>query len=157
MNYKGHLTVGFLCFCFMTVLLLFHQPITLECLSLGLIVCLLGSLAPDLDHKNSKIHRWSYAASIFSGFAIYLLVHKIYLALVIAILLLIVVFTLSRLRHRGITHHLPGLIIFTALIYIAFYMLDFDSPITITMFGAIGYFSHIASDRLKRRNAYHFR
>lgn len=146
---KGHLTVGFICFCIL-VIILFLLPVqqtdSFRDMPLWLILCLFGSLAPDLDHKHSKIHEWSYLGSIFSGCAIYLLTREVYQALAITILLLLIVFLLSRLKHRGITHHAPGFIIFTIGLYIAFYLMDFTSSIIITGFGAIGYLSHLFAD-----------
>lgn len=147
MNYKGHLTVGFICFCIVIISLFYiHQPISLKEVSLGLIICLFGSLAPDLDHKQSKIHRWSYAGSILSGSIIYLFTRAMYPALTVTMLLLLTVLLLSRLKHRGITHHAPGFIIFTILLYLTFCVIDITSPIIVTLFGAIGYLSHIVTD-----------
>lgn len=149
MLYKGHLTVGFICFCILvTILFLFplQQTVSFKDMPLWLIICLFGSLAPDLDHKHSKIHEWSYIGSIFSGCVIYVLTREVYQALIITILLLLIVFLLSRLKHRGITHHAPGFIIFTILLYIVFCLMDFTSPVIITMFGAIGYLSHLFAD-----------
>ena len=141
--------MGFICFCILAIILFLfpiRQPIVLEDMLTGLIVCLFGSLAPDLDHKHSKIHKWSYAGSLFSGFFIYLFMREIRMALAITALLLFIVFLLSRLKHRGITHHAPGFIIFTVLLFIAFYSMNFASPVIITMLGAVGYLSHLAAD-----------
>lgn len=149
LNYKGHLTVGFICFCSLIISLFLsplHQTVYFKDMPLWFIVCLFGSLAPDLDHRHSKIHEWSYIGSIFCGCAIYFFTREVYQAMIITMLLLLIVFLLSRLKHRGITHHALGFIIFTILVYMAFHLMDFTSPFIITMFGAVGYLSHFAFD-----------
>lgn len=149
MNYKSHLIVSFVCFCILVIILLlspFHQTASFKDMSLWLIICLFGSLAPDLDYRYSKIHEWSCIGSIFSGGVIYLLTHEIYQAVIITMLLLFIIFSLSKLKHRGIMHHSPGLIMFAILLYVVFYLMNFTSPIIITMFGSIGYLSHLVTD-----------
>ena len=146
MNYKGHLITGFVCFCTLSTILYLFSSQTLSDLPIWFIVCLFASLVPDLDHKASKIHEWAYLCSIFSGCAIYLVTSKMYQSVIITVLLLFIIFSLSKLKHRGITHHVAGFVIFVLLLYIASYFICSTSPVIITLFGAIGYLSHLFSD-----------
>ncbi|OYT67289.1 hypothetical protein B6V00_01150 [ANME-1 cluster archaeon ex4572_4] len=111
-----------------------------------------GSLAPDLDHKHSKIHRWSYTGSVSFGAALYLLSHEPFQALAVTAALVLTVFLLSRLKHRGFTHHAPGVVIFAVLLYAAFSVLNFSSPVVVTGFGVAGYLSHLAADFFSTRS-----
>ena len=147
MNYKGHLITGFFCFCTLsTVLFLFlQQAFSFDAIPVCFIVCLFASLVPDLDHKASKIHEWAYLCSIFSGCTIYLVTGEVYQAVIITLSLLLIIFSLSKLKHRGVTHHVIGFIVFTLLLYVAFYFIH-PAPLVITLFGAVGYLSHLFSD-----------
>ena len=148
MNYKGHLIVGFICFCTLsaTLFLFLPQAFCFDAIPVWFIVCLFASLVPDLDHKASKIQEWAYLCSIFSGCSIYLVTREVYQAVIITILLLLIIFSLSKLKHRGVTHHAVGFVVFTLLLYVAFYFIHFPHPIIITLFGAVGYLSHLFGD-----------
>lgn len=147
MNYKGHLITGFICFCTLSILFLFfHQTFCFNDIPIWFIVCLFASLVPDLDHKASKIHEWAYLCSIFSGCSIYLVTGKVYQAVIITVSLLVIIFSLSKLKHRGVTHHAVGFAVFTSLLYIAFYFIHLTHPVIITLFGAVGYLSHLFGD-----------
>lgn len=148
MNYKCHLIIGFICFCVLstTLFLFFSQVFCFNDVPIWLIVCLFASLVPDLDHKASKIHEWAYLCSIFSGCAIYLVTRETYKAIIITVLLLLIIFSLSKLKHRGVTHHIPGFVVFAILLYITFYFIHSPSPLIITVFGTVGYLSHLFSD-----------
>ncbi|HDN68867.1 MAG TPA: metal-dependent hydrolase [Methanomicrobia archaeon] len=176
MNYKGHLTVGLACALALSLALFvavaedlflalplpffsllhpfFSLPFSLDFkeLPLWILICLFGSLAPDLDHKHSKIHRWSYTGSVSFGAALYLLSHEPFQALAVTAALVLTVFLLSRLKHRGFTHHAPGVVIFAVLLYAAFSVLNFSSPVVVTGFGVAGYLSHLAADFFSTRS-----
>lgn len=174
MNYKGHLTVGLACALALSLALFvavaedlflalplpffslpfFSLPFSLDFkeLPLWVLICLFGSLAPDLDHKHSKIHRWSYTGSVSFGAALYLLSHEPFQALAVTAALVLTVFLLSRLKHRGFTHHAPGVVIFAVLLYAAFSVLNFSSPVVVTGFGVAGYLSHLAADFFSTRS-----
>ena len=148
MNYKGHLITGFICFCTLsaTLFLFLRQSFCFNDIPIWFIVCLFASLVPDLDHKASKIHEWAYLCSIFSGCSIYLVTDKVYQAVIITVLLLLIIFSLSKLKHRGVTHHTVGFVVFTLLLYIAFYFIYPTHAIMVTLFGAVGYLSHLFGD-----------
>ena len=57
MNYRGHLTVGFAFFlaAYATLRFALHIHVSVADALLGLALCEFGALAPDLDHKSSKI------------------------------------------------------------------------------------------------------
>jgi len=167
MNYRGHLTVGTVFFlaAYATLLFALHIRVSVADALLGLALCEFGALAPDLDHKSSKIHRWSYAGSAFAGVAVFLalslkthdFISAGVLASIVAGILALVVFLLSNLKHRGFTHHAPGFLLFVLCIFLAMSflrnssflplpsILDF-SPAKVTIFGAIGYLSHLIAD-----------
>jgi len=147
MNYKGHLITGLFCFCTLSVALFMfsYQTFCFNDIPIWFIVCLFASLVPDLDHKASKIHEWAYLCSIFSGCSIYLVTGKVYQAVIITVLLLLIIFSLSKLKHRGVTHSVVGFVVFTLLLYIAFYFIH-PHPAIITLFGAVGYLSHLVGD-----------
>lgn len=171
MNYKGHLTVGSICSLLLTAIVLvvtyhlpdtyshllpFSHPLSLEDFALGLMVCLFASLAPDLDHKHSKIHRWSYTGAVSLGIALYLFTRSPAKAAIFTVSLLLIIFALSKLKHRGVTHHLPGVAVFTTILYSVLCIMDIGSSyVMITLYGVVGYLSHICADYcstwLKRR------
>ena len=147
MNYKGHLITGFICFCILsaTLFLFLRQTFCFNDIPIWFIVCLFASLVPDLDHKASKIHEWAYLCSIFSGCSIYLVTREVYRSVIVTVLLLLIIFSLSKLKHRGITHHTIGFVVFTLLLYIALYFVH-PAPLVITLFGMVGYLSHLFGD-----------
>lgn len=148
LNYRGHLITGFICFCTLsaTIFLFFSQAFCFNDIPIWLIVCLFASLVPDLDHKASKIHEWAYLCSIFSGCTIYLVTGEVYHSVIITVSVLIIIFSLSKLKHRGVTHHAAGFVVFILLLYVAFYFIHPTQPGIITLFGAVGYMSHLVSD-----------
>jgi len=171
LNYKGHLTVGSICFLLLTSIVLavtyqlpyacllplpLSHPLSLEDFALGLMVCLFASLAPDLDHKHSKIHRWSYTGAVSFGIALYLFTRAPAKAAIFTVSLFLIIFLLSKLKHRGVTHQLLGVAVFTTFLFSGLYIMDIGSSyVIITLYGAVGYLSHICADYcstwLKRR------
>lgn len=150
MNYKGHLLVGFISFCILTGFLIKHNPnyLNSENILIGFFLCMVGSLAPDIDHPNSKIYKSSMMVSILIGIFIAISTNNLQIAFIIALILLIIVHSLSKLKHRGITHNGFGVIIVLIGLYAVLLYFNFNSPIILTLFGITGYLSHIAADYL---------
>ena len=156
-NYRGHLTVGIATFMLLYVLL-FLLNIRISALNtlIGFFVCMFGSLAPDLDIKSSKIHRWSYIGAFFTGIALFFLIVNddfitaLVISSVITCILFLSVFFLAKLKHRGFTHHMSGFILFVICVLLFFHLIKMHvpllSPEVVTLFGASGYLSHIIAD-----------
>ncbi len=110
----------------------------------------LSALVPDLDHHASKGRQWLDRAVPIFAFAFSYLsacgnnlclpnieVIKSALAL---IGIYFVFFTFFKPKHRGITHSILAVLIYTALLWVVF-----NAPLALV--GGLGYLSHLAADR----------
>jgi len=149
MNWKAHLTVGLL----LGVCLAYLMDWDLVLVS---IISGLGSLLPDIDHKDSKITQ--ILMFTFGVLLIYYLFQHVHLNLsdpmstVNQLLRLIVMYVIIyfafvgflevvRPRHRGITHTLIANIILVVVVYVYTQSLELSLPL------GVGYLSHLLTDR----------
>jgi len=146
-GYKTHLSFGFLVFSSLTYFLITRTIFVLpfSTILLGALICLLGSIFPDID-TTSKMQRIFY---IFSAFFILfsLFTGNIILFLsfsLISVLLLI-------LKHRTITHNFFFLLGISLIFPLFAYILHKNAVYTqntviIAISFGIGAFSHIFLD-----------
>jgi membrane-bound metal-dependent hydrolase YbcI (DUF457 family) len=108
--------------------------------------CLLGSIFPDIDHRESKIsaivRKIAIAFLFLAALAIYFEKPILQLGIqALAIGIFAVIATFAKPRHRGITHSLIAAFAFSALAYFASGMLE-----TVAVAAAAGYLSHLLLD-----------
>lgn len=145
MNYANHLVIAFV----FLLLTAFIIKWTISDIILFLPLSMASALLPDIDHPRSKItfllktfillpFSYYFSYSFFDSWSRRLIGGTVLLAVSLALL------RFFRPRHRGITHTLSALIIFTVLVYILF----LNKGLTIAC--SMGYFSHLIADRCLR-------
>ena len=149
-DFTEHVLFGFLTA--LAVSYLFKQDITLgapEAIasSLGVLV---GSVVPDIDHKNAYIHRAAKAfISIAAGvLSLVLLPFRIHQNFIAALGLFLIVYTASsavNMRHRGFTHSFSFMAIISSMCVI-FGVYVFSS-VTPGIAVGLGILSHLMLDR----------
>jgi len=145
MNYRAHLFIGVCCGAIAAYLL--RLPIGEAALFTAISAA--ASLLPDLDIGNSKASQALKAAALLAALAIAFLLSfargggaaEFLSSFVLIAAALIAAGAIIRPRHRGIMHSVPFALAAAALCYVAFGFLP-------ALAFAIGYLSHLASDRL---------
>lgn len=152
-NYKTHLIVGFVFVIITIAILLFLNKIglelfkTREILIFTIPIVFLYSILADIDHKTSKITWIFLTIGIFMvvvGYAFTFLVKfinmlSLKLLLPSGIILLVVTFIGTRLKHRGFTHSiLVNIIVTIPLIFIHWF---------VALAGFLAFFSHLLIDK----------
>ena len=144
MNWKGHLTLGFVFLLLSTfvcyVLSVTRELITFEVLPfvIGWVVGLYCSLLPDIDKKNSKV--FGFTGTLVLCAMLWFVVSALYLELIFLIIFAILIMFLT---HRGITHKWYASIIIGVLSTFIF------SSVIVGIFAFFGYVSHIAFEKSK--------
>ncbi len=121
----------------------FALPIT----PLLLSVAIVGALLPDVDHSKAKAFKALTALLLAGGFYFafeYLktrleFAHALAASALIALGIAAIAFIVKP-RHRGITHSLLAVGVFTTLIYVL------TAKQEIALIGGLAYFSHLAAD-----------
>jgi membrane-bound metal-dependent hydrolase YbcI (DUF457 family) len=146
MNYKGHLAGGFITFFGILYLLtMCGIVLAIEYKVLFFLICLFGSLFPDIDTK-SKIQLWIYRAACITLLGTAWTFQSNPYTLFSAIILLIPL----TVRHRGMFHNIwfltfaPTMI---ALIMGFLYPTAWKLFYYATMFFISGVYSHLILDR----------
>lgn len=149
-NFKEHLLFGTIIY----LLFLYITPVdrilnTLELLSV-LIITLIGSVMPDIDHKNSYVYRASRATlSTGTGIIVFVLspfeIYESFGIGIVAFTLIYSIVTLPKIKHRGFTHTITFMLIITA-ISTSLANFAIQSPLIGLSLG-IGVFSHLLLDR----------
>ncbi len=153
MNWLSHLSVALLLF------LLFWWLGFVSFTPALLALLFLGALMPDIDHEKSKITKTFFAALFVLLLVLFLARPPKLLALagkalestmpawflyffaaVVAWVLLYAFYVKLKPRHRGVTHSLAALLVFSVLVYALFLRFDFAFA------GGLGYFSHLLAD-----------
>ena len=145
-SYKTHIIIGLLS---SVALFVLFKDIGLSIIVSSLILSIIGSVLPDIDHENSKVFK---AVELilklgFSGFIVSSLYPDFFLAFVIVILWLISarkILIVFKPKHRGITHTIKGTLVFSVIILITSYILM--NNIIPSLFFIVSYLSHIAAD-----------
>ncbi|MBW6451584.1 MAG: metal-dependent hydrolase [DPANN group archaeon] len=148
-NYKTHLLFGFLFF----IALYAIFPIANKGILFLSALCLfIGSLFPDIDHKNSKAFK-TLRDLIIILFSIYIIVSLVNDVPLMLFMLFVWFLSADKIilflkpKHRGITHTFTSSIIFLIVLSaIAFILNRNISP---GLFGFVGYLSHIIIDKIK--------
>ncbi|MCD6576021.1 MAG: metal-dependent hydrolase [Nanoarchaeota archaeon] len=159
-NAQGHLIAGTLVSLSLAFVLYNLLHVGLLVVILGIIVGIISSEFPDIDHPKSlprKVLRGIMPAIVIFTF-IYLFfswriwTHGLFeISLFFAAPLLIIMFYEYFIpRHRGATHKWPGMATMVALsVSMSFVAgLSFVNVITITLFAVLGFSSHILLDHL---------
>jgi len=150
MDYLGHLLIGFL-LCLTSIYFLYPEIVSTESeVILFLFIGMLSAIIPDLDHPKSK------GTKIMNGTVFILLIlfsYKLFFITFssdsfIIFLFFSAVFCLAwlglsnliRPKHRGITHTLLAVCVYSIILYFVF-------GILFLLAGAIGYFSHLIADK----------
>ncbi len=152
-DYRTHIIFGFLFS--IIVYFLFRSFFNLNFINSFISVILIGfsSVFPDIDHRNSKIHKWvkSILISITCIIIIALCYPNFYAAVIysaISATILYILLTYFKPRHRGITHSFRFSIFFSVIIAIfTFFMFHTLIP---ALFGFVAYNSHIVMDKLSQ-------
>ena len=145
MNWRAHLFIGVASGAIAAYLLRFD-------LFNAIFFCAVSaasSLLPDLDIRNSKASKATYAVALFAilaasyslSFAKGKGLQEFALAFTAIVLLLLAIDLLFRPRHRGMLHSAPFALAAAAACYVFF-------GAQLALAFAIGYCSHLAADRL---------
>lgn len=149
-DFTEHIMFGFFTASIVSFLFkayIFLNPIEMLVSSLMLVV---GSVLPDIDHKNSYVHRAAQGfASIGSAIlALVLLPFPIHISFVFASAIFLLIYTSissMRIKHRGFTHSFSFCTTVASLTVIAsVYM--YASPVPGLAVG-LGILSHLLLDR----------
>ncbi len=150
-DYKVHLIFGFV-FCAI-LYYVFRQLILLDIKSTAISLLLIGfaALFPDVDHQNSKIHRWVKSiiiiiAIIVIGVICYPNLKIAFIASFGSGMFLYILLTWFKPKHRGITHTFKFSIIFS--IFIGIITLFTFHTLIPALFSFLAYNSHIILDKL---------
>lgn len=149
-DFHEHILFGFLTASVVSFLLrgyLFLQPLEL---TLSVIMLVVGSILPDIDHKNSYVHRAAKAlasigAAVLSLVLLPFPIHVNFVFSAAAFLLVYTSISSMRITHRGFTHSFSFCSTVTSLTVIAsVYM--YASPVPGLAIG-LGMVSHLLLDR----------
>lgn len=148
-DFSEHILFGFLSASVISYIvkgLLVLHPAEAFAASLAIVV---GSILPDIDHKNSYIHRAVKAfTSIAAGIGVVIFVplpiHQGYVLGAMTFLGVYTSFSLVKIKHRGFTHSLSFVAIITsAAVIVSIYLLySFVPGIAL----GVGLMSHLLLD-----------
>lgn len=140
MLWKGHFILGFFLFLIIGYFVFDFSDLRVLILS---IIAGFSALIPDLDHDLSKSRKWLNKLFPFVSFIVlFIYLENWYSAILITIFLsgiYFLLFTFLKPKHRGITHTLFALIVFSIIIY------SFDELLSYAFF--VGYLSHLLGDK----------
>ncbi len=149
-NFKEHVLFGFLTAAVSMYLLKEIISLNLLELYLGLLSVFVGSIIPDIDHKNSYVHRsvksftsilCGVLTVVISPFNIYLS----YFAGIISFLSVYTCFSMVKIKHRGFTHTITFCILLASItVILGVYIVQSIIP---GLAMGIGVFSHLMLDR----------
>lgn len=144
-----HLFIGISSAFFLYSILSQFLAFSPELIFLIFLTSSISAVFPDIDHRNSKIHK-SVKSFIILILVIYLAI-KLYpsnfvLLLPFLALVLYALFSVLKPRHRGITHKFEFAALFSAVIAILSH-LYFGSMIP-SFFAFVSYSSHIIADKI---------
>lgn len=123
------------------------EPLNTFAASIAVVV---GSVLPDIDHKNSYVHRavkafTSIAAAVSAVIFLPLPIHQRYVVAAMAFLSIYTSFSLAKIRHRGFTHSISFAVIVTSLSVIASIFLLYSMLPGLAI--GVGLMSHLVLDR----------
>jgi len=142
-NYKAHLAVGFLTYVGVINLIPSHYYAT-DMIADGLLLCLIGSLFPDVDVKSNG-QKIFY--SLLAVLMIHLVMLKAWFWLSLVALMAIVPLLV---RHRGIFHNILFLLFLGLLFALGAQCFTYDRMSLIlcnSLFFTVGCVSHVLLDR----------
>lgn len=146
MNALGHVLVALLV-CAIAAALLGMQT-ALEPIVLSVVV--LGALAPDVDHRRTKLFKLVMAVVFVASLVLFASVFQTlfeaqqplnWLYALGAAAAVTVLVCLLKPRHRGITHSFLALAAFAAVVYALTRSTDY------ALLGGLAYFTHLAGDK----------
>lgn len=148
-DFSEHILFGFLSASVISYFvkgLLVLQPTEALAASLAVVV---GAVLPDIDHKNSYVHRAVKAfTSIASGVAAVIFlplpIHQRYVIAAMLFLAVYTSFSLVKIRHRGFTHSISFATIVTSIAVISSTLLLYSFVPGMAL--GIGLLSHLALD-----------
>lgn len=149
-DFSEHILFGFLSAAVISYFLkdfMMLQPLEAFAASLGVVV---GAVLPDIDHKNSYVHRavkafTSIAAGIATVIVLPLPIHQRYVVAAMAFLAVYTSFSLANIRHRGFTHSISFATIVTSIAVVASVYLLYSLVPGVAL--GIGLLSHLLLDR----------
>lgn len=149
-DFSEHILFGFLSASVISYFvkgLLVLQPTEAFAASLAVVV---GAVLPDVDHKNSYVHRavkafTSIAAGVAAVIFLPLPIHQRYVIAAMAFLGVYTSFSLVKIRHRGFTHSISFATIVTSVAVIASTYLLYSFIPGIAL--GLGLASHLLLDR----------
>lgn len=148
-DFSEHILFGFLSASVISYVmkgLLVLQPTEALASSLAVVV---GAVLPDIDHKNSYVHRavkafTSISAGVAAVIFLPLPIHQRYVIAAMAFLGVYTSFSLVKIKHRGFTHSISFLAIVTSVGVIASTYLLFSFIPGLAL--GIGLLSHLILD-----------
>ena len=149
-NFKEHILFGIITSLITIHLLPYELQLTkIEQLT-TIIAILIGSVMPDIDHKNSYVYRATRATlSTGSALTVFIIIpFEIVQNFAISIITFIGVFaiiTKPKIKHRGITHTLTFLLVLTALSTLTARITNQNPLIGLGL--GLGILSHLLLDR----------
>jgi inner membrane protein len=148
-DFSEHILFGFLSASVISYIvkgLLVLQPVEVLAASLAVVV---GAILPDIDHKNSYVHRAVKAfTSIATGIAAVIFLplpfHQRYVIAAMGFLGVYTSFSLVKIKHRGFTHSISFAAIVTSISVIAstYFIYSFVPGIAL----GVGLASHLLLD-----------
>ena len=151
-NYQAHLLLGFISFVLvLSVFSSLNFTFSGTVIAVCFVACLLASVFPDIDQKNSKVYRAFRATAIILISAWITAVSYKNLALMFLLLGLWIVSSkrillLIKPKHRGIMHSYKICLVFS--LSVAFISLTAIGSSAPGIFAFFGYVSHKLSDKL---------
>lgn len=148
-DFSEHILFGFLSASVISYIvkgLLVLQPAEALAASLAVVV---GAILPDVDHKNSYVHRAVKAfTSIATGVAAVMFlplpIHQRYVIAAMAFLGVYTSFSLVKIKHRGFTHSISFVAIVTSVAVIASTYLLYSFVPGVAL--GVGLLSHLVLD-----------
>lgn len=149
-NFKEHILFGIITS--LILLQLYEQKIplnTIEKISTGITI-LIGSVLPDIDHKNSYVYRATRAtlSITMAILTIILAPFQIYENFAIGLIIFATIYTAItsvKIKHRGLTHTITFLLMITALTTVLARATGQNPLIALGL--SLGMLSHLILDR----------
>jgi len=116
----------------------------------SVMAVVIGSVLPDIDHKNSYVHRavrafLSLSAGALTAFLLPLQLHQRLGLGVIAFVLVFSIFYFKKIRHRGFTHSISFAVMLSSVTVISTVILLASAVPGIAL--GIGLLSHLVLDK----------
>ncbi|MFB6174442.1 MAG: metal-dependent hydrolase [Candidatus Nanohalobium sp.] len=149
-DFREHVLFGFFTASVVSFILRGYIALNKTELLLSVLMLVIGSILPDIDHKKSYVHRAAKAfASVgFASLSLVLLPFPVYVNFVFAAAVFLMIYTSissMKITHRGFTHSISFCTVVTSLAVLGSSYI-YSSAVPGLAIG-LGIFSHLMLDR----------